>query len=187
MNWATLLHLVSVFSIFAVLTSCHLHQEKSVRPNTGRTPAECTAWGGSQGGGNGCDCNARWHCQEAAAAERRGSFPNDLHTAHSDTLRNCAVLVSVQKAKDQAVWAEFETSAEYGVLQEQRNVRITSKRSQGMEHCRALRNAAYEAVMGRSLTSGERLWSYREGGCCLKLLCIMKFEVGCIKLEGMLD
>jgi hypothetical protein len=113
--------------------------------------------GGSQDGGNGCYRNAQWHCHEAAGAVRRASFPNDLHTVHSHTRRDCAVLISVQKAKEHPVCAEFETSAEYGVLQEQRNVRITSKRSQGMEHCHALRNAAYEAVMGRFLTSGERL------------------------------
>lgn len=88
---------------------------------------------------------------------RRGSFPNDLYTVHSDSRRDCAVLVSVQKAKEQPVWAEFDTAGQYGVLQEQRDVQITSKRSQGMEHCRALRDAAYEAVMGRFLTSGERL------------------------------
>lgn len=112
----------------------------------GRTPTECTAKRGSQGGGNGCDRNARWHCHEAAGAVRRGCSPNDLHTVHSDSRRNCAVIVTVlKKAKEQPVCAEFETSAEYGVLQEQRDVQITSKRLQGMEHCRALRNAAYEA------------------------------------------
>jgi hypothetical protein len=76
---------------------------------------------------------------------RRGSFPNDLQTVHSDSRRDCAVLVTVQKSEEQSVCAEFETSAEYGDLQEQRNVHIASKRSQGIEHCRALRNAAYEA------------------------------------------
>jgi len=101
--------------------------------------------GGRQGGGNGCDRKARWHCHEAAVAVRRGSFPNDLHKVHSDSRRDCAVLVTVQKSKEQPVCAEFETSAEHGVLQEQRNVHITSKRSQGMELCRAVRNAAYEA------------------------------------------
>lgn len=58
---------------------------------------------------------------------------------HSDFRRACN---SVQKAKEQPV---CETSAEYGILQEQREVQITSKSSQGMERCRVLRNAAYEA------------------------------------------
>lgn len=111
----------------------------------GRTPAECTARGGIQGGGNGCDRNARRHCHEAAGAVRRVCFPNELRTVHSDC-RDCAVLLTVlKKAREQTVRAEFETSAEYGVLQEQRSVRITSKRSQGMRHCRALRIAACQA------------------------------------------
>jgi hypothetical protein len=61
-----------------------------------------------------------------------------------------------KNGKEQPVCAESETSAEYGVLHEQRNVQITSKRSQGMQNC-ALCNAAYEAVMDRFLISGETL------------------------------
>ena len=45
-NWATLLHVVSVFSIFAVLISYHLHQGQSARPNTGADTCRVHCAGG---------------------------------------------------------------------------------------------------------------------------------------------
>ena len=48
-NWATLLHVVSVFCICTVFTSCHLHQGKSARPITGADTCREHGKGGQSG------------------------------------------------------------------------------------------------------------------------------------------